>query len=152
MRAQRLTFMLFITAVSFFATAGSTLALDEIVVIVSPENKIDQISMEDLKRIYLKERKDWGNGLQIAPIDLGESDPVRHRFIQVVLKRSVVNMKYYWIEQIFSGKGTPPLAFRDDKEVKAYVASNPEAIGYIRAKNLDETVKAIHIEGKTTLP
>ena len=152
MRAQRLTFTLFITAVSLFSTLGLGHALDDIVVIVSPGNKVDQISMEELKRIYLKERKDWGNGLPIAPIDLGESDPVRQRFIQVVLKRTAINMKYYWIEQIFSGNGTPPLAFKDDKEVKAYVASNPEAIGYIRAKSLDETVKAIRIEGKTTLP
>jgi ABC-type phosphate transport system substrate-binding protein len=144
--------MLFVAAFSLFSTAEGTLALDDIAVIVSPENKVDQIGMEELKQIYLKERKEWGNGLPIAPIDLGESDPVRDLFNRIVLKRSAVNMKYYWTERIFSGKGTPPIVFKNDREVKAYVASNPDAIGYIRAKNLDATVKALRIEGKTTLP
>ena len=46
---------------------------------------------------------------------------------------------------MFSGKGQPPREVGDDAAVKAWVASNPEAIGYIDGKFVDGSVKVLFI-------
>ncbi|MDH4276244.1 MAG: phosphate ABC transporter substrate-binding protein, partial [Gammaproteobacteria bacterium] len=52
-------------------------------------------------------------------------------------------LKSYWATLIFSGKGTPPKAVGDAGDVKAIVAKNPSAIGYIDKRFADNNVKII---------
>lgn len=132
----------------FFLCSGLADASDgELVVIVSPENKVERISVEEMKAIYLKEKKEWEDGIPFIPIDLEESHPAREQFAEKIMKRTLAGLKFYWIQQIFSGRGTPPIVLGSEEKVKAYVNGHPGAIGYIYSKNLDATVKPIWIEG-----
>ena len=48
-----------------------------------------------------------------------------------------------WARITFTGKGTPPKELKSDAEVKAFVAANPRAIGYVDASAVDSSVKAV---------
>lgn len=48
-----------------------------------------------------------------------------------------------WARITFTGKGTPPKELKSDAEVKAFVAADPRAIGYIDASAVDPSVKAV---------
>jgi hypothetical protein len=53
----------------------------------------------------------------------------------------------YWRRELYSGTGLPPQKRADDQGIKAEIAANPRAIGYIRSGNLDDTVKCVKITG-----
>ena len=44
---------------------------------------------------------------------------------------------------MFSGKGKPPQEMASDADVLAYIAANPNAIGYVDANSVDSTVRVI---------
>jgi hypothetical protein len=52
-------------------------------------------------------------------------------------------MRAIWSQNIFTGKGMPPRVVSLDAEMKRLVATNRNAIGYIRTSQLDPTVRVI---------
>jgi ABC-type phosphate transport system substrate-binding protein len=125
---------------------GSALAMapvaSDVVVIVNKGND-NQVDRSFVVKVYTGEAKTWSNGGAITALDLPEDSPVRVSFTSRVLGKSVSSMKSLWTEYVFSGKATPPKQLGSDEEVKKIVGSNKNAIGYIRASSLDDTVKAV---------
>jgi len=72
-----------------------------------------------------------------------ENSPLRSRFDQAVLERDPKQMRAYWAQMIFTGRGKPPRQLDSDEAIKKEVAANPNAIGYIDGKSLDSSVKAV---------
>jgi hypothetical protein len=79
----------------------------------------------------LKKTTRWSNDDVIRPVDLIPDSPVRERFSQEVLKRSISEVKSYWQQVIFSGRDVPPPELADDDAVLKFVAKNRGAIGYV---------------------
>jgi ABC-type phosphate transport system substrate-binding protein len=52
-------------------------------------------------------------------------------------------MKAYWSQLTFTGKAQPPRQVSGDAAVKAAVADNPSAIGYISDGAVDGSVKVV---------
>jgi ABC-type phosphate transport system substrate-binding protein len=80
---------------------------------------------------FLKKTTRWPDGSLIRPVDLGPASPVRERFSEEVLGRSVAAVKSYWQQLVFSGRGLPPPELDGDAEVVSYVATHAGAIGYV---------------------
>ncbi len=139
-------FLLFFSSVALLAFGGE----DPLVVVVSRENKISEITAEELRSIYLKDKKNWPDGTAIIPIDL-EQPEAQDLFSKKIFRKNAREVKLYWIQQIFTGREPPPLIVEGDRQVKEFLTSNRGAIGYIHAKNLDDTVKPILIGNKRTL-
>lgn len=129
------------------ASALPLRAADDIVIIVSPDNRVTKIADTDLKMIYLGEKKQWEDGRAIITVDLEENNSIRERFVNIFLSRSVASLKYYWIQQIFTGRGVPPLELKNERQIIEYVASHPGSIGYIEAHNLDSSVNRVSVTG-----
>ncbi|HXN07907.1 MAG TPA: hypothetical protein VN944_12690 [Nitrospiria bacterium] len=118
---------------------------DQIIVIVSNQSAIKQLTKTDLRNIYLGETKEWDDGSPVQPLDLGEGNQIRGMFCQIYLKKSLSSLKYYWVEKVFTGRGAPPLVLESEQKIKEFIASHPGAIGYIRLKHLDSTVRRIDV-------
>ncbi len=139
-------FLLFFPSVAVLSLDAE----DPLVIVVSLRNKIEQISPEELKSIYLKDKKTWEDGTAILPIDLEQTE-AQTLFSKSILKKNLREVKTYWVQQIFSARAAPPLVLPGDRQVKEFIASNRGAIGYIHSKSLDDTVKPILIGDKRTL-
>ena len=100
-------------------------------VIVNPKNPVGAIDRELLRNAYLKKAAVWSNGETMRPVDLSWKSSVRARFTRVVLKKTGAQLKTYWTQQIFSGKGVPPPEAQTPADVIAYVLANPGSIGYV---------------------
>jgi ABC-type phosphate transport system substrate-binding protein len=61
----------------------------------------------------------------------------------LVLGKTVGNVKAIWAQLVFSGRALPPKQAASDDEVKKLVAGNKNAIGYIKASSVDDSVKAV---------
>jgi ABC-type phosphate transport system substrate-binding protein len=102
-------------------------------VIVNPANPVAAVSRDFLRDAYLRKATDWENGATIHPIDLAPRFPERARFTHEVLRKSHAQLRSYWNQQIFSGKGVPPAEAESTAAAIAYVLAHPGAVGYLPA-------------------
>ena len=131
-------------AISLAAESASAQAYR---VIVNASNGASSLSAEDLQRVYLKKMTTWKDGSPVAVVDQGPKSPVRAEFSTSVLGRDVPSMKNYWQQSLFAGRGVPPIEQPGDAQVAAFVASNPNAIGYVSASApLPDGVRVIEIK------
>ena len=123
-----------VTIVLVVCLSAATAAQDaRFTVIVHPKNPITSIDRELLRNVFLKKRVAWSGGETIRPIDLAPKFAVREQFVRSVLKKTPAQLKTYWNQQIFSGKGVPPPEASSPAEVVSYVIAHPGAIGYVPA-------------------
>jgi ABC-type phosphate transport system substrate-binding protein len=100
-------------------------------IVVHPNNPKDVVDRRFLEDAFLKKITIWPSGEVIRPVDLPPDSPIRKRFTEDVLKRSVEDVKGYWQQRIFSGHDVPPPELDNDEDVVRYVVEHGGAVGYV---------------------
>lgn len=115
---------------------GHIVAIDGIAVIVNPESKVADLTIEQIKQLYTGEITNWsevgGDAGEVVVIGRESGSGTRDGFESVVGAADAC--KY---NQELTSTGA----------VIAAVASNPNAIGYASLSAVDETVKALTVNG-----
>lgn len=115
----------------------------EVAVIVNPASPAASPSAADAANIFLGKSGSLADGTKVTAVDQEEGSAVRDEFYTKVAQKNASQLKAYWSQVIFTGKGKPPAAVADSAEVKAKVASTADAIGYVDAASVDGTVKVL---------
>ncbi len=118
-----------------------------IAVIVGQGSFVTQVSLDDLRELYLRRRRLWPNGSRAIPINLPPNHPVRERFSTAVLGRSAQGLVAYWNARYFEGI-TPPTVLSSPAAVRAYLAVEPGAIGYVPVSEVDDTCRTLLLLGR----
>ena len=113
-----------------------------VVVIVNKDND-HAVDKSLVTKIYSGQVKAWGNGDKILPLDLPENNPERASFSSDIVGKSVTSLKFAWAQMMFAGTAVPPKELQSDADVKKYVNDNMNAIGYIKASSVDDSVKVV---------
>ena len=112
------------------------IALDGVAVVVNPANGVDDLSVEDIAKIFTGEITNWkdlgGEDLEIAVLGREDGSGTRTAFEKIV---GVEGACVYKNEYGSTG------------DVIGNVASNPNAIGYASLSAVDDTVKALSVGG-----
>ena len=115
---------------------GTVLAYDGIAMIVNPANGVEDLSLEQIAKIYTGEITNWseigGNDAEIVLIGREAGSGTRSGFEEIV---GVVDACQYRQELTSTG------------DVITAVASNPNAIGYASLASVKDTVKALKVAG-----
>ncbi len=119
---------------------------DDVVIIVHPSNALTEISVNDVKKIYLGKKKFFPGGEKVIPGDQLKGTQSRKFFYGGIIGKSEAKLKSYWSRLIFTGKGTPPKTIGFDRVVKEWVASQPKAMGYIMRSEADNSVKILDLK------
>lgn len=128
---------------------------DPIVVIVNAANPVDNLSISDLKKLFLSDRSKWDTGKSVAPVMVTAGAPERTAFLKIVCGMSDGDFSKYFLQAAFTGKSaTPPKEVTSAQSVKANVAGSPGAIGFVKAADFhgdgsDGGVKSVKIDGMT---
>lgn len=120
-----------------------TNATADVVVIVNPANPLASLSKEDVKRIYLGKDTSFPSGDKAEPADQTEGTTTRGKFYAAVVEKSDAQVKAYWSQMIFTGKGTPPSVVGNDAAIKKWVAEHKDGIGYVDGSVVDGSVKVL---------
>lgn len=115
----------------------------EVVVIVNPKNPAASLTAEQVAAMYLGNATTFPGGGPVALADQPEAAGIRGHFYQKATGRSVAQVRATWARIMFTGKGTPPKELKSDADVKAFVAADSKAIGYVDATAVDASVKAV---------
>lgn len=117
-------------------------AADDVIAIVHRDNP-HPIDKAYVVGIYTGRLKGWPDGSPVFPLDQDLGGEVRDAFCQEWLGRSPAAVNAIWAQNIFTGKALPPKIVAADERMKRIVATNRNAIGYIRRSALDDTVRAL---------
>lgn len=112
-----------------------------VAVIVHPERR-SNLSPEEVAQIYLRRKRFWDDGTIIVPLNLPSQAPLRVRFSRRVLNQTEPRLADYWNRLYFDGI-LPPATLASTEAVRRYVASDPNAIGYVPIAEVDGTVRVI---------
>ena len=115
---------------------GHIVAIDGIAIVVNPESKVADLTVEQIKQLYTGEITDWsevgGDAGEVVVIGRESGSGTRDGFESVFGAADAC--KY---NQELTSTGA----------VIAAVASNPNAIGYASLSAVDDTVKALTVNG-----
>jgi len=124
----------------WLCAAGSTSvnAGDPLAVIVHPSRSAE-LTRAEVERIYLKKKRHWDDGTPIVAINRGADSKTRAEFNHRIFGEAEKRLARYWDEQYFQGI-LPPITLSSDEAVRRYVATDRNAVGYVRATAVDATV------------
>ena len=138
-------FILIATTFLAFASASTARAQD-LIVIVNDAVPVTSLTVDELGRVFQKERVRWSNGLTLEPVDLTEQATTRERFSRMVYNKTTAQMKSWWQAQIFAGRAVPPVELPTEAMVVEYVRSHAGAIAYVSANTfMGEGVRRIRL-------
>lgn len=105
----------------------------EFKIIVHPDNPAESISSDVLRTAYLKRSAEWPDGSSVRVLDLSSRFPARAAFGTRVLKKTPAQLRSYWNQRVFSGKGTPPPQVDSVEDAIEYVLQQRGALAYVPA-------------------
>ena len=77
-------------------------------VVVNPKNNVTSVDKKFLLESFLKKKTRWENNEVIKPVDLEQTSVVRRKFSETLLKRTVAEVKNFWLTKIFTGVAKRP--------------------------------------------
>jgi hypothetical protein len=117
-------------------------------VVVNVANPVSSMTAKQVSALFLKKTSTWANGVPVKAVDLPEDSAVRERFTRAVHGKSVSAIKSYWQQQIFTGRGTPPVVKASETEALSHVRANSGGVGYVSAGvSLGTNVKVLKVTG-----
>jgi ABC-type phosphate transport system substrate-binding protein len=132
-------------AITVLASSSLTGHKERVAVIVHSERRAE-LSIEEVAQIYLRRKRFWDDGSTIVPLNLSSPAPLRARFSQLVLHQTERRLADHWNRLYFDGI-LPPATLASTEAVRRYVASDPNAIGYVPAADVDGSVRVVlHLE------
>ena len=141
MRRLRLArFALVVAAVA--ARAEPPPAPEAIAVVVGRESFVTTVTRDELRDLYLRRQRLWPNGALAIPVNLPAGSAHREEFSKAVLGRSTADLVAYWNGRYFEGI-RPPVVLPSAAAVRAYLAAEPAAIGYLPAGEVDDGCRVL---------
>jgi ABC-type phosphate transport system substrate-binding protein len=119
-------------------------ALEEVDVVVNKSNGIAPLSREEVRRIFMGDKSSWAGGKRIAVLMLAHDQPERVVILQAVFKMNESEYTKYFLQAAFTGHVlAAPRDLPSAAEMKAHLAANPNAIGYLKREDVDDSVKVV---------
>lgn len=119
-----------------------TIGLDGVAIVVHPSNPAQTLTRAQLREIFSGRERRWarvgGPELTIQVVSREAGAPLRAAFEQAVLQGDPV--------------ARTAVVMPGDRAVAEYVASHPEAIGYLSMGLLSDGIKALGVDGVLPAP
>lgn len=115
-------------------------------IVVNSQNPVSNLTLWQLRQIFLGERQWWGNGRRVVLGAFPPGSAERQTVLRVVYHMNDRDFDKYFLWGMFRGElVTSPTILRTPKDVRRFVAKTPGAVAYLRASDLDSSVKVIRI-------
>jgi hypothetical protein len=119
-----------------------------IVVVVHPDSPLRDVSAAWLRRLYLGEPMWDERGVRLVPLNWAAGSATRTEFDRAILRMTPEEVGRYWIDRKIRGGGGAPRTFSLAATIRRLVMSVPGAVGYLRAIDLDTSVRNLAVDGR----
>jgi ABC-type phosphate transport system substrate-binding protein len=121
-----------------------------IAVIAHPQVPVDELSLAELRRIFLGQRPVWSSELMITLLTPPRGSPEREVLLHTIYQqRNETQYQQYWINRLFAdGAPTVPKGTGSPEMSASLVREIPGAIALVSSDRIPQGVKVLRIDGK----
>jgi ABC-type phosphate transport system substrate-binding protein len=131
------------------ADVQTTGADESIAIVVNQENNIENLSLKDLRTVFLGERSHWPNGRRITLVMMEPGQLERKVILRDIYRMNETDFSRHFLQGLFTGEVfVSPKTLASPVGVRKFIFNVPGAIGYVRAGDVDSTVKVVRIDGR----
>jgi phosphate transport system substrate-binding protein len=117
-------------------------------IVVNRANPVDELSFQELRRIFLGERSHWPNGKRITLVMMEPGTPEHKAMLRDVYRMSEEDLNRHFLRGLFTGEVfASPKTLATSVGVRKFVFNVPGAIGYMALSDVDDSVKVIKVDG-----
>jgi phosphate transport system substrate-binding protein len=119
----------------------------DIAVVVSPKNPVNNLSLQEVRKIFAGEKRSWAGGL---PVKLFVRAPgARERGVLLkLLGMSESEYKRYWTAAVFRGDAqSEPVALFSNGMQKEAIGVYPGAVALVNAQDVKVGMKVVKVAG-----
>ena len=121
---------------------------ESLAIIVNQSNPVDELSLAELRAVFLGERSHWPNGRRITLVMMEQGQPEREAILRNVCRLSESDFRRRILQGLFTGEVlVSPKTLATPVGVRKFVFNVPGAIGYLRPEDVDASVKVIRVDG-----
>ena len=121
---------------------------EPLAVIVNRSNPVENLSMEDLRKYCLQQRKHWENNKRATIVLREPGQAEREAVLELIYRMSESDFNRYFLQGEFTGEVQgAPKHLSTAVGVRRFVFNVPGAIGFARLGDVDNTVKVLRING-----
>jgi len=125
---------------------GASQNANAMAVIVNRTNPVNNLSMEDLRKILLGERRYWTGSQTITVLLPNGGSPERQTTLRL-LAMDDSSFQGYWLEKIKTAGGSAPAAVPSSGLALSLVAETPGAMAVVPFAEVRDSVKVVKIDG-----
>lgn len=118
-------------------------AIADLAIIGHPGSETGQLDAQDVRNLFLGERKAFPNGHHATPFNHTADSPDRKEFFSLVLNMPEKTHRRHWKRMVAVGGGNSPSELSSHEAVLKSIANTPGSISYIDASKVDGTVKVL---------
>lgn len=111
---------------------SSCASAQEYWVVVNQNNPLTDLSLVDVRSIFLGVRRVSSSGYEIEVVDQPIESAIYAGFYKRVTGKTVAQIRAKRAYLTFAGNALPPEAVMDDQAVIAWIEQHPHGIGYVR--------------------
>jgi ABC-type phosphate transport system substrate-binding protein len=117
--------------------------------IVNKANPVDNLSFQDLRKLFLSERTRWPNGKSVTLVMQDEGQADREVLLHDLYHMTEVDYHRQVLQAEFTGSlQTDPKLLSTPQGVVKFVSFVPGAVGYVTAGEVSESVKVVKVDGR----
>ena len=121
---------------------------ESLVIIVNRDNPVENLSMAELRSVFLGERSHWANGRRITLVMMEPGQPEREAVVRDICRMSESDLRRRYLQGLLTGEVlVSPKTLSSPIGVRKFVFNVPGAIGYLRPEDVDDSVKIVRIDG-----
>jgi phosphate transport system substrate-binding protein len=123
-------------------------AADDLAVVVNKSNAVENLTKAELRKIILGDQAAWTGGKKVTVVLRAAGQPDRAGVLKSVCGMGEDEFAQHQMQASFNGgNGSAPKVAATDEAVRTAVASTPGAIGFLRTADLDDSVRAVPVDG-----
>ena len=117
-------------------------------IVVNPSNPVENLSLVELRKIFLGERVRWPNGHRVIVAMLDSGFPERDAALREIYRMTENGYRDHFLKGRYTGDiPVLPKTLSSPEIVRRFIFNAPGAIGYLRASDVDSSVKVVSIDG-----
>jgi ABC-type phosphate transport system substrate-binding protein len=121
---------------------------EALAIVVNRSNPLSEISLADLRRVYRGQRSRWSNGRRVTLVMRDPGTPEREAILQTLYGIDEDEYRRGFFQAVFTGQANgAPKILATPNGVLRFVFNVPGAIGYVRASEVDSSVKMLRVDG-----
>ena len=122
-------------------------ALSPVAIVVHKETAVDDLSMNDLRSIFLADQQFWPDRTRIILLVRAPQSDERDFVLNRIYQMSEAQFRQYWIAKMFRAEVPrgPKIVFSTDMTLDLVIAI-PGSISFIRADEVTDEVKVVRVD------